>query len=540
MADRYPVGVLKDELGNPVGLREFPDGDTLPKSILPPLVAEDVGADPAGSASSAQAYAIQRENHTGAQPISTVEGLPEALDGRVLDDDPRLSDSRTPTGGAGGVLSGQYPNPDFAVPMATAEQMDDKVDKVIGKGLSTNDITDQLYDKLVGLEGTHWRGTFVSLAALDAGVTDPQAGDYADVDVAGEDVQRYIWDATDNEWVVLSGAVAPVTAAQVKQLYESNSDTNAFTDADEAKLEGIASEATKNRADSENADRVHTHDVDQVDGLDTALESKVDKTNIVQESGQSTTAIMSQKAVTDLLADAGGSGGSGDTGTSSLQASVKVTVGVGGDFPTINAAILHLSRFTPDLGVTAEVELMSGFMMKEQLIVEGLDLGWITITGVDAETVVNSASLTRHIAADLDWDDTPAFGVINGTLPTIGQLFIFGGEFAGVYNLKTGVMALSLGRANILPGCGVKEAWTCFSAAEGSTINAHGAIARDSPAFAFNAYAGSTINAMGADASGALSYGFSVYQGGFIFAAGATGSLSQTKNTVTANGIIFQ
>lgn len=35
MADRYPVGVLKDELGNPVGLMEFPDGDTLPKSILP-------------------------------------------------------------------------------------------------------------------------------------------------------------------------------------------------------------------------------------------------------------------------------------------------------------------------------------------------------------------------------------------------------------------------------------------------------------------------------------------------------------------------
>lgn len=175
--------------------------------------------------------------------ITDVTGLPEALDERVLDDDPRLSDSRVPKGGAGGVLSGQYPNPGFAVDMATQAELDAvadaKVDKVAGKGLSTNDLTDPLYDKLVGLEGTHWRGTFVSLAALEAGVTDPQAGDYADVDVAGEDVQRYIWDATDSVWVVQSGEVAPITAAQVKLLYESNPDTNAFTDADVATLAGI-------------------------------------------------------------------------------------------------------------------------------------------------------------------------------------------------------------------------------------------------------------------------------------------------------------
>src|SRR5690554_5493251 len=142
--------------------------------------------------------------------ITDVAGLPEALDERVLDDDPRLSDSRVPMGGAGGVLSGQYPNPGFAVPMATAAQLAEKVDKVAGKGLSEEDFTGALRDKLVGLEGTHWRGTFVSLSALEAGVIDPVAGDYADVDSAGADVERYIWDATDSEWIVQSGAVAPV------------------------------------------------------------------------------------------------------------------------------------------------------------------------------------------------------------------------------------------------------------------------------------------------------------------------------------------
>ncbi len=150
---------------------------------------------------------------------------------------------------------------DKPISTAVADALAGKVDKVTGKVLSTHDLTDPLYDKLVGLEGTHWRGTFVSVVALEAGVTDPVAGDYADVDLSGEDAQRYIWDANDNKWVVQSGAVAPITAAQVKQLYESNPDTNAFTDGDGVKLSGIAIEATKNRDDSENADIVHKHDI---------------------------------------------------------------------------------------------------------------------------------------------------------------------------------------------------------------------------------------------------------------------------------------
>ena len=76
-----------------------------------------------------------------------------------------------------------------------------------------------------------------------------------------------------------------------KQLSDEN-----YTLAEKNKLAGIADEATKNRADSENADKEHTHQASDITDLDTAIESK-----IVGELGQSETVAVSQKAVTDAL-----------------------------------------------------------------------------------------------------------------------------------------------------------------------------------------------------------------------------------------------
>ncbi|MDH1341840.1 hypothetical protein [Ectopseudomonas oleovorans] len=126
-------------------------------------------------------------------------------------------------------------------------QLDLKVDKVAGYGLSQENFTAAEKAKLAGLEGSHYRGTFINFTALQTALPTAEEGDYADVDAgAGDPVQRYIWDESDGEWVAQAGSADPITAAQVKVLYESNPDTNAYSDTEKSKLGGIAAGATAN------------------------------------------------------------------------------------------------------------------------------------------------------------------------------------------------------------------------------------------------------------------------------------------------------
>lgn len=101
-----------------------------------------------------------------------------------------------------------------------------------------NNYTTAEKNKLAGLESSHYKGTFTSLGALNTAFPDGIPGDYADVDPgAGDPAVRFIWDDNDEEWIAQVGASTQLTGAQIKQMYEAQPDTNAFTDNDKTNLD---------------------------------------------------------------------------------------------------------------------------------------------------------------------------------------------------------------------------------------------------------------------------------------------------------------
>lgn len=151
-------------------------------------------------------------------------------------------------GDIGAATAAQGAKADSAVqPAALTSALEGKVDKVAGKGLSSNDFTLAEKNKLAGLESSHFKGLHSSLTALQTAHPSGSAGDYADVDAgAGLDVVRYLWDVSDSKWVAQAASGGSMTPAEVKAAYESNPDTNAFTDAEQSKLAGVAPGATAN------------------------------------------------------------------------------------------------------------------------------------------------------------------------------------------------------------------------------------------------------------------------------------------------------
>jgi len=144
---------------------------------------------------------------------------------------------------------------------------------------------------------------------------------------------------------------------------------------------------------------------------------------------------------------------------SRLESNIVVTVGTEGDFSTINEALMYLVRtYQPmyrNSGVTATVRLLSGFVMNEQVLVRGLDLGWVTIIGDDEETTVNQTALVTNLTEEYGIANYPVFGVSKGgTLPKISQSFRLDAE--NVTGNKRGVMAVGSGSgADVYEGYGV-------------------------------------------------------------------------------------
>ena len=102
--------------------------------------------------------------------------------------------------------------------------------------------TSGLKEKLETLESPKYKGSYVSLTALQAAYPTAKTGDVADVTV-GDVIHQFGWNGA--AWID-QGIVGSDTPEMVKQKYESNPDSNAFTDAEKSKLSGIEEGAQKN------------------------------------------------------------------------------------------------------------------------------------------------------------------------------------------------------------------------------------------------------------------------------------------------------
>lgn len=130
-------------------------------------------------------------------------------------------------------------------PILTA--LDNKVDKITNMGLSATSYTQAEKTKLASIID-HFAGRFNSLVSLNA-VTG-NTGSYAYVSINGAPTVIYAWNSTNSSWESSAAAATEESPETIKTKYESNPDTNVFSDAQKAKLASLITDATKNDTDA--------------------------------------------------------------------------------------------------------------------------------------------------------------------------------------------------------------------------------------------------------------------------------------------------
>ena len=215
-----------------------------------------------------------------------------------------------------------------------------------------------------------------------------------------------------------------------------------------------------------------------------------------------------------------------------LESSIEVTVGGGGDYPTINAALEFLSKtYYPVYklhGITATIRILTGFVMQEQVFVRGINLSWITIVSDDESILVDNTSLVMDFSSsDYDIVATPLFGISKGGCgPRINSKFTF--DVLKPTGNKHGLMTIGAGSsAEILSGKGFVGAGNCGIYAElGSTILANGAVINNSRVSGAYAANNSSIVANSANTDDCGENGIFATNGSII-----------TSNKVNANNV---
>lgn len=222
-----------------------------------------------------------------------------------------------------------------------------------------------------------------------------------------------------------------------------------------------------------------------------------------------------------------------------------VTVGLGGDFSSINEALAYFSTRIPTYkhsGLTAEIKLLSGFVMSEQVYVRGIDLGWIKITSEDNEVPINRSTLTQdYFEYPAGQKRYPAFTAReNATLPIISTLFNM--DDSGDAEGRDAFFILQNSKITISEGAGCRNAGgRALYVLQASQANAEGSILSGAGDNAVTALHNCWVNVQDADCSGAARRGIFANASSRIGArrvnvsgAGGAGLLARRAATIDA------
>lgn len=109
-----------------------------------------------------------------------------------------------------------------------------------------------------------------------------------------------------------------------------------------------------------------------------------------------------------------------------IDAALTYTVGTNGDFQTINDALVFITRKHPaykfqGVGAGVKLLLLAGFIMKEQVWINSLNLGYISLESEENEVTIDRQYLTKALGSVARY---PAFAFTDGAVsPMIRVLF---------------------------------------------------------------------------------------------------------------------
>lgn len=206
-----------------------------------------------------------------------------------------------------------------------------------------------------------------------------------------------------------------------------------------------------------------------------------------------------------------------DTAVQIISTDTNYTIGVGGDYATIQAWVDAISILNVLNDVTVTGTLLTGFVMSEQVTIKGKDLSFAVLTSVDPTVTISRAALTTDLGTtDYGLATYPAFFIAKGTGPQIDVLFDM--DTTGTSTNRDGIFCIDTAKQSFTSAAGVTTAARYGLFAGNMTI----------------------ANAKGTNFGSAGTNGIAVSDMGIVEFSGGTGTTSITANTWTSNGYIAQ